>query len=95
VLLEASAADDDDEEVEVSNRIRDRLREVWAERGASCCCCCWEGLVVAVEAVMVSTVFCVVVLRFALVEGMENGGRRRQEVGLKGRSLGCRSNYYY
>jgi hypothetical protein len=55
------------------------LREVWAERGASCCC--WEGLIVAVEAVMVPMVStCFLCCGFALVEGMENGGRRRQEV---------------
>lgn len=51
------AEEEEEEEVEVSNRIRDRLRDVWAERGASCCC--WEGVVVAVEAVMVTVCFLV------------------------------------
>ena len=41
--------EDDDE---VSNRILDRLSDVWAERGASCCC--WEGVGAAVVMVDMS-----------------------------------------
>ena len=59
-------------EVEVSNRIRDRLREIWAERGASC----WEGLVVAVEAVMVGLFFLCFVF-CGCGRRMEEGGGRR------------------
>ena len=68
----------EEEEVEVSNRIRDRLREVWAERGASCCCC-WEGLVVAVEAVMVRFWFALGLLFSLLCGG--NGEWRKEEAG--------------
>ncbi len=47
----------EEEDDEVSNRILDRLSEVWAERGASCCCC-WEGVGAAVVMVDMSCVLC-------------------------------------
>ena len=50
VVLVLLMEDDD----EVSNRILDRLSDVWAERGASCCC--WEGVGAAV--VMVDMLSC-------------------------------------